>query len=181
MEPELEFGRLYFACPHCGRVAVDEDGCCRLCGADAPPATGMPPTKISKQESELRSKFMIVAKADPVLSKFVLIRHEDVRTGGIADLEVVGNRRTTHWEFKHATPEFESPGLQELMMLRLAGADHARYIVFWQSRHGIGKRTMIVHPREVHNRKNWLLVPEEVTPGFDMKWLCRQIAEAHRV
>jgi predicted RNA-binding Zn-ribbon protein involved in translation (DUF1610 family) len=27
--------RPYFACPECGPTAVDEDGCCRTCGADA--------------------------------------------------------------------------------------------------------------------------------------------------
>lgn len=34
----------YFRCPTCGpRVAVDEDGCCRTCGADAVAVSPYPP------------------------------------------------------------------------------------------------------------------------------------------
>lgn len=34
----------YFICPECGpRVPVDEDGCCRMCGADCAVAAAAPP------------------------------------------------------------------------------------------------------------------------------------------
>ena len=36
--------RYHFVCPECGpNVAVDEDGCCRMCGGDAHPVTDTPP------------------------------------------------------------------------------------------------------------------------------------------
>lgn len=40
---------------------------------------------------------------------------------------------------------------------------------------------MIVTPKNVHERQNWLLVPEEVTPGFDHRWLVKFIGQVHGV
>lgn len=136
---------------------------------------------MAKRESELRSKFLDEVKNHNLLPHAVIIRHEDVRTGGIPDMSVTLYGKTTWWEAKHGTPDFESPGNQELMMMRLAAAGYARYIIWWESASGIGKRTLIVHPREVHERKNWLLISEEATSDFDHRWLARKILERHRV
>lgn len=131
-------------------------------------------THIHKREAEFKSKFKQELKRQ--LPNFYLLM---VATKGVADRVVVGNKRTSFWEFKHATPTFDSPGDQELMCMRLNVAGYCRYVVFWESAAGIGSRTMIVTPKAVHERKSWLLEPEEVTPGFNTRWLVEQVARVH--
>ena len=133
---------------------------------------------IPKREEELRAKLM--SELRHYLPHFVCFRHEDIRTSGIPDIEVNGNRITTHWETKHGTPEFTSPGIQELTNQRLARQSHSRYII-WQE--GVdGARTLIVHPDEVKNRQSFsTIVPEALAIGFDMYWLMLEIAKAHGI
>jgi hypothetical protein len=132
-----------------------------------------------KRESELKSAFMREVKRS--LPAFVAIRHEDVRTSGTPDLSITGAGRTIWLEFKHATPRWTGTKRQELMMLRLATAGYARYVFWWETAAGLGQRTMIVHPRQVHGRTSWKVVPESYCEGFDHRWLVQQIREAHRV
>lgn len=127
---------------------------------------------MKKREAELKSKFGVELKRQ--LPGFLVLRYE---TNGAPDREIVGLGVTTRWEAKHATPDFRSPGDQELMCMRLAAAAHCRYI-FWHERNGI-QRTLIVHPRQVHDRDGWSLIPEAWCTGFDMKWLVQQVAKAH--
>jgi len=84
----------------------------------------------------------------------------------------------TTWEFKHATPDFDSPGLQELTCMRLAASGHCRYVIWQESRHGSGKRTLIVHPDKVHDKS---LVHEDACVGFDHRWLVEYIRKAHGI
>ena len=100
---------------------------------------------------------------------FVIVEYATV---GAPDREVVGRGISTRWEFKHGTPSFTSVGIQELMMLRLSAAGHARYVI-WEERRGI-KRTLIVHPKDIGGLK-----PEAWCAGFDHKWLVEQIGKAH--
>lgn len=128
-------------------------------------------------ESKLKSSFMFQVKT--LLPNFLALRHEDVRTSGIPDMSITGAGQTTWWEAKYADPRFESTGIQELTMLRLAAAGYARYIV-WEERRGI-QRTLIVHPRAVHERSGWALVPETWCVGFNHRWLVEQVMKAHRL
>jgi hypothetical protein len=123
-----------------------------------------------KDESGLKSKLMAQIKLD--LPKFVALRHEDVRTAGIPDLSLTGFARTTWWEFKHATPDFESHGIQELTMLRLAAAGFARYVI-WQERGGV-KRTLIVHPKHIRT-----LLTETSCSGHDYQFLTDYMRKVH--
>ncbi len=132
-----------------------------------------------KRESALKSAFMQQLKQD--LPGFVAIRHEDVRTSGTPDLSITGAGRTSWWEFKHATPHWTGTGIQELICCRLAAAGYCRFVIWWESATGLGKRTMIVHPKVIHERQGWTVMPEEVTPGFDHRWLVQQIKDVHRV
>jgi len=138
-------------------------------------------TPITKEEAELRSAFMFVAERLLTPLQFVLLRHEDIRTGGIPDLSVTGYGKTTWWEFKHGTPYFESPGNQELMMMRLKVNGYARYII-WRERPGEGKTTNIVNPVELFRRGRdgqREFVSERVTEHFDHEWLVFQILKTH--
>ena len=101
-------------------------------------------------------------------------------TAGAPDREIVGNGITSRWECKHATPDFVSPENQELMCARLATVAHCRYVFWWESSKGTGKKTMIVHPLKVLRRVGCVVVPETWTEGFDHGWLVEQVMKVHR-
>lgn len=125
-----------------------------------------------RDESGLRSALMREVKL--VLPGFTALRHEDVRTSGIPDLSLTGLKRTTWWEFKHGTPDFDSTDIQELTMLRLAAAGYARYVI-WHEKRGI-KRTLVVHPKHLGD-----LTPEVWCVGFDHRFIVEFMRSAHRI
>ena len=129
---------------------------------------------MAKREAELKSLFGKELRRQ--LPGFYLLQYS---TNGAPDRSVVGAGRQTNWEMKHGTPDFDSPGDQELMCARMAQASHCRYVV-WQEQRGV-QRTLIVHPKDVMNRSGWNLVPEVFCVGFDMRWLVAQIRIAHYV
>ena len=126
-----------------------------------------------KREGELKSAFTKELKRQ--LPDFYVLQYA---TSGAPDREIVGAGVTTRWEMKHATPDFVSPGDQELMCCRLAVAGHCRYVIWWENAQGIGQRTMIVHPNRVLDQS---LVPEVWCQGHDHRWLVQQIRMAHRI
>lgn len=126
-----------------------------------------------KREGELKAAWAREMRQQ--LPQFYIFQ---IMTAGWPDRGVVGNSRTTFWEFKHATPDFDSPGNQQLFCRRLAAHAYCRYVVWWESVHGLGHRTMIVHPRHVHDGS---LLPESSTTGFDHRWLVEKMREAHRL
>lgn len=132
-------------------------------------------TYVNKEEGRLKSLFGAELKRQA--PGFVLLQ---LATNGAPDREVVGNGVTTRWEMKHATPDFLSPGNQELMCMRLAGAGHCRYVI-WLERGNV-KQTMIVHPRDVLHRqgKAWGMTTQAWCVGFDMRWLVEQVLKEHR-
>lgn len=142
----------------------------------------VPNKAISKAEAELRSAFMVVAERVLGPLQFVLLRHEDIRLGGVPDLSVTGLGKTSWIEFKHGTPYFESPGNQELMMMRLAkNGYYARYLI-WREREGEGKTTNIVNPVELFRRGRdgqREFVAERATAGFNHGWLAMEILKTH--
>ena len=125
-----------------------------------------------KREGELKQLWRQELKRQ--LPGFYVLQYS---TNGAPDREIVGAGVTTRWEAKHATPDFASPGDQELMCCRLAVAGHCRYVIWYEYR-GIQK-TMIVHPKDVMDRTGWNLMPESFCVGFDMKWLVHQVRKAH--
>lgn len=72
-------------------------------------------------------------------------------TAGAPDREVIGNGFTSHWECKHGTPQFVSPGNQELMCQRIEVQGYCRYILWLEDEHGRDKRTLIVRPRHIND------------------------------
>jgi hypothetical protein len=127
-----------------------------------------------EDESKLKSKLMLRVKER--LPGFVALRHEDVRSSGHPDISMTGFARTSWWEAKHGTPDFESQGIQELTMRRLAAAGYARYIV-WEERRGI-RRTLIVHPKHIGTDP---LIAEASCVGFDHDFVIDCIRKAHNV
>jgi hypothetical protein len=131
-------------------------------------------------ESSLKSALMLVLKKQ--LPSFVALRHEDIRTNGIPDASITACGKTSWWEFKFARPNFDSSGIQELTMCRLAAAGFARYVIWWETAKGNGQRTLIVTPKEVsQHHGNGECLPEFSTAGFDHKWLVNEIRKVHRV
>lgn len=129
-----------------------------------------------KREAELKSAFMQTLRSE--LPQFLVLLST---TAGAPDRAIVGNGFTSYWEMKHATPQFDSPGVQELLCMRLAVQAYCRYVLWWESSTSAGQRTMIVHPRVVHERTGWILQPESSCTGFNHRWLVEQIKRLHRV
>lgn len=125
-------------------------------------------------ESTLKSALMRQIRDD--LPGFVAQRHEDVRTSGIPDISLDGRARGSWWECKYGTPDFQSSGIQELTMLRLAAASYARYII-WEERDG-RKRTMIVHPRHIGERDLHGFA-EAWCVGFNQRFVVDQMGKVH--
>jgi hypothetical protein len=143
----------------------------------------MPAQRIPKREEELRAELMVELRT--ALPQFVFFRHEDIRASGIPDIEGNGHGVTTHWETKHGTPDFASPGIQELTNQRLARQSHSRYIIWQQGWHPGDPeimRVMIVHPDEVKKRQSFTtIVAEHEVLGKGLFWLVARIAAAHNV
>lgn len=129
-----------------------------------------------KREAELKSAFsQTLRRRLPTFYTLLLA------SAGAPDRAIIGAGKTSWLEFKHATPSFRSPGLQELTCMRLAIAGYCRYVIWYETAKGNGQRTMIVHPKVVHERTSWQLTPEAWTMGFDHEWLVEQIRKVHEL
>lgn len=128
-----------------------------------------------KRESQLKAAFSRRLKQQ--LPDFVSMLFN---TAGAPDRSISGRGRTTHWEFKHGTPDFKSPGRQELLCMRLADAGYCRYVIWQESRQGYHPRTLIVHPLMVHTRSTWDFTPDAWCEGYDHQWLVDYINRIHR-
>lgn len=127
-----------------------------------------------KRETALKKALMTELRDR--LPGFVHQRHEDKFAVGWPDLSCIGFARTSYLEVKHATPNFDSIERQELTMLRLAAASfYARYLVYFENKSGTLKRTLIVHPKRIHD-----LFPEASTTGHDHRWVAEHILRIHR-
>ena len=127
---------------------------------------------MKKREAELRSLFTKELKQQ--LPQFIVLLHY---SNAAPDRSITGNGITSFYEFKHGTPDFKSPDDQEIMCSRIAAQGYCRYVI-WQDRDNT-KRTLIVTPAEVKNRKGWTLIPEASCIGFDMEWLVCYIRGIH--
>lgn len=136
-----------------------------------------------KTEARLKSAFAKELKRQ--LPAYLMLHYS---TAGAPDCEIVGNGVTSRWEAKHATPDFTSHDNQVLMAMRLAAMAHCRYVVWYETRRGDGKMTMIVHPKQVHEHKGTgssticgiTLIPEAWCDGFNHGWLVEQVRKVHQ-
>lgn len=130
---------------------------------------------VGKEENELKAKLVEKIRLD--IPRAVICAHQEIRNVGWPDLEVNLAARTSHWECKHGTPNFESHGRQELTMLRLAAASfYARYIIWHSDRDGRNKRTLIVHPKYIGS-----LEPEAFCIGFDHHFVTQHMRKVHGI
>lgn len=127
-----------------------------------------------RQETNLKSKLMEQIKLH--MRGFVALRHEDIRTSGIPDISLTGYNRGGWIEVKHGCPDFDSEGIQELTMLRLAAAGfYAYYLIYLEDKDGESKRTLIVHPKNLKS-----LDAEAWCVGHDHRWVVEWFKEKHR-
>lgn len=131
-----------------------------------------------KEEGRLKAEFLIELDA-PHFQLFVTT-HQDVRKRGIPDLAVHGAGRTTWWEFKHATPNFKSQGIQEVQCRKLAQYSFCRYIIYCN--HDGTRATWIVHPKEVYRNRGRTscIVPEIVFMGHNHLAVAEYVRAKHR-
>jgi len=120
-------------------------------------------------------KAALVQETRAALKQAVVFRHEDKFTHGIPDMSVTYNGHISWWEAKYADPKFASRGIQELTMLRLNRAAHARYVVYWEQKHD--KRTYIVEPAHIGQSVD--LWPNFVE-GFNHTFVVEYIRRHHQ-
>jgi hypothetical protein len=114
--------------------------------------------KIPKRENALKLQLHhTIEESYPELQSIV---HQQVRGGGHPDMSLSGFKRTIWYEIKHATPYFESPGLQEWMCQRLEKTSRCRYIIFVDAPARLAQEALtfsrcviVVQPQYVVNRK----------------------------
>ncbi len=131
---------------------------------------------MEKREGELKSA--LTAELKLFLPQAVILLFG---TAGAPDRGIVLAGRMSMWEFKHGTPNFESPGLQALTCSRIAAQGvHCRYVIWQEATTLDSQRTIIVHPRTILDRNGWAVPYESRCEGFNMKWLVDQIRKVHR-
>lgn len=131
---------------------------------------------INKREAELKTAFSRELRHQ--IPGAVTIMHS---TTGAPDRAITFGGHTTYLEFKHGTPVFDSPGIQELCCARLEATGSCRYVIWQENANGIGQRTLIVRPRMVMDRGSWNLVAEETFQGFDHKSVVLWLRRSHNV
>jgi hypothetical protein len=128
---------------------------------------------MEKQESKHKAAVMKILRQVP---HYVALRHEDLFTSGIPDISLSGMRHTSWWEFKHATPKFESKGIQELTCKRLAAHGYRCHYVICYQVPNEDVMTYIVHPDKLHKfqteARYW-------TDGINYKWIAKQMIDLH--
>jgi hypothetical protein len=120
-------------------------------------------------ETYLKKKFMEVARER--LRGFVCQRLEIPTISGWPDIVIAGMNYTSWHEFKFADPDFDSTGIQELTMNRLARASYARYVIYIEEPKGI----RIVHPKDFAQWATSGVYRE----GWDHEWVAFSIYQAH--
>lgn len=125
---------------------------------------------IHKRENELKAQS--VAEVERQFGTlFFALPLQDVRKSGHPDVTFSAFDKTTWWEYKHATPRFRSPGIQEHICQRLAHTSYCRYVIYFEDKHSM-TRTAIYHPEDVAGCKGDLSCADP-----EIEW--RGIAHAH--
>ncbi len=145
---------------------------------------------VRKREDELKAALFVELRKLP--KTFELLPIQDVRKSGTPDFTLNGIDKTTWWEVKHATPNFSSPGIQEIMCSRLARTSFCRYIIYvdgrvwWPTKiHEHDQFTVIVPPSHVFGHKgklDWqdmLYRADHFVRGFNHEKIAALIAGVH--
>ena len=112
-------------------------------------------TKIPKRENEIKQAYWQRFHELYPPSAYFATHHQDVRKSGYPDDSLHGFGKSSFWEFKHATPNFSSPGVQELTCARIARHGFScLYVLFFES--ASRRRTLIAHPRDVLSKNGKL-------------------------
>lgn len=140
---------------------------------------------IPRDEAGLKAK--LVDRVHSLVPQMVTIQIQNVRHIGQPDITTTANKRTVWWELKHGTPKFDSPGIQELTMKRLARHGFAYYILYLENEER--QYTVIVSPDDIgldwDNPTCWTAYlgskryAERFTDGFDHDWVVKQIVATH--
>lgn len=101
-----------------------------------------------------------------------MFAHTGASQRGIPDISVTWLGMTSWWEVKHLTPTLRSSANQELMLLRLAAAGTARYVLYEHTRKM--QRTGIVHPLHIRDGREG-----EWTSGFNHHFVVFVIRQYH--
>lgn len=126
-----------------------------------------------REENKYKAKLVEQFRKDE--PEGVTLAHQDLRTGGVPDITHT-NYGSTKWiECKHGNPNFDSKGIQELTMKRLAAKGFARYVIWLEEADGTNKRTLIVHPNNLKS-----LVAEETYAGFNHRLVVDYISRVNR-
>lgn len=135
--------------------------------------------RIEKREDELKAQFIAQFWKMFTKRQYFILQHQDMRKSGYPDIEIVGNKLDTHWEFKHGTPDFSSPGIQEITCRRIAKHAYCRYVIFFELYDR--SEIWIAHPDHVHRRngKTNAIGCEHVIVGFDFRALCDHVHSIH--
>lgn len=136
--------------------------------------------RIVKRENELVAKFFDRFDQMFTSRQYFVTHHQDVRKSGYPDKGIHGYGRSSHWEFKHATPNFSTNQLQELTCMRLAAHSFCRYVIFVEDRDHLNS-IRVVHPEIVFKRqgKTGAMHAERMFPGFDFDALAGHIHSIH--
>jgi hypothetical protein len=135
--------------------------------------------KIEKRETPIKTAFFKHFDARFDIHDFFIQHNQDVRKSGWPDTIIHGFGCATSWEFKHATPNFSSPGIQEVTCGRIARHSFCRYVLFFET--AKRQNILIARPRNVIGRKGKTndIVAETVLDGFDFDALASFIYDVH--
>lgn len=147
--------------------------------------------KIEKRETELRDAYW--TRFDKLFPAPMYFRMnvQDVRTSGYPDSQLLGFKRATFWEFKHATPLFKTYGLQEITAQIVNQKTYCRYVIFIErpvtvltqttSTPQIDSSIWVVHPDQIRNCGGKLdnVKPEVVFGSFDFDALASFMHNVH--
>jgi hypothetical protein len=135
--------------------------------------------RIARRENAIKGQFLDHFDTKFKTDYFVM-QHQDMRKAGGPDISIHGNKRSTLWEFKHATPLFDSHGIQELTCMRLAlRAFFCAYVVFFETEDQ--HSTYVLKPSDIYQRKGSIVgvTPIVVFNGFDFEALSNFIHHKH--
>ena len=131
--------------------------------------------EVSMEREENKHKANLIKQFRLDEPEGITLAHQDLRTGGIPDISHTNHGSTKWLECKHGNPDFDSTGLQELTMKRLAAKGFARYIIWLEEADGTNRRTLIVHPNNLKT-----LSAEETYAGFNHKAVVDYISRVRR-
>jgi hypothetical protein len=125
-------------------------------------------TAIEEDMTEAKLKGKLMEKIHAKHPEWVAFRHEDKSLSGVPDLSITARWKTVWIEVKAANPDFETSGVQDLTMLRLAGQGVPAYYLIYDV---AADQTRLVHPKDYAKWAQSGLVEE----GIDHDWVIEHI------